>query len=199
MEKACHNIEQQHIACNNNIGRSAGALDTTNNNNTSSSNNKNVVVDNELLVNAVNGEVDVTAPTVASAAFSGFEGPEKKLEIDFKRVESDGSVKFAAFPVQRSTPQDGLRALSRAKLDHLCSLVSCTILSKTSNEFFDSYVLSESSLFVYPQKLLMKTCGTTTLLRCLATALQYAAECGLEVEALFYSRQKFIFPDKQKV
>ena len=142
---------------------------------------------------------NVPPTTVVSATFSGFEGPEKKLEIDFKRVDgTSGEVQYASYPLKPSTRKCGLRALSRQQLDTICSLVSCTILSSTSNEFFDSYVLSESSLFVYPQKLLMKTCGTTTLLLCLETVIQYAAEIGLKVEALFYSRQKFIFPEKQK-
>jgi S-adenosylmethionine decarboxylase len=114
-------------------------------------------------------------------------------------MNDEGGVEYASYPMQPSNEHSGLRALSRKKLDYICSLVNCTILSKTSNEYFDAYVLSESSLFVYPQKLLMKTCGTTTLLNCLSTVVQYAAECSLEVEELFYSRQKFIFPDKQKV
>lgn len=138
----------------------------------------------------------MTQPALSS--FSGFEGPEKKLEIDFKLKCADGSFSYVHYPLQPSNRTDGLRAISRERWSQLCSLVSCTILSQTSNDYCDSFVLSESSLFVYPQKFLMKTCGTTTLLACLNTIIEFAAECGLEVESAFYSRQRFLFPDKQK-
>ncbi|MCO5554780.1 hypothetical protein L7F22_008314 [Adiantum nelumboides] len=51
----------------------------------------------------------------------------------------------------------GLRALSRYQLDGILSAAECTIVSHLSNEKFDSYVLSESSLFVYPYKIVLKT------------------------------------------
>lgn len=78
-----------------------------------------------------------------------FEGPEKTLEVVFR---SDKGV------------SEGLRALSRQKIDHLCTKAKCTILSQISNSHMDAFVLSESSLFVYRHRLVMKTCGTTTLL-----------------------------------
>ncbi|KAJ2472462.1 spermidine resistance protein, partial [Coemansia sp. RSA 2320] len=53
--------------------------------------------------------------------------------------------------------------------------------------------LSESSFFVYPNKLVLKTCGTTTLLyaipRILAIAHQYLGATG--VHQVFYSRKNF--------
>lgn len=60
--------------------------------------------------------------------------------------------------------------------------------------------LSESSFFVFPNKLIMKTCGTTLNLlglpRILAIAKEYS---GLEsVWRCFYSRKSFMFPDRQK-
>lgn len=44
----------------------------------------------------------------------------------------------------------------------------------------------------------MKTCGTTTLLRCVATLLQAASqELGLMLEWMGYSRKNFTFPGDQ--
>ncbi|CAM9808140.1 unnamed protein product [Sphacelaria rigidula] len=80
----------------------------------------------------------------------------------------------------------------------MCLRAKCTILHQISNDYLDAYVLSESSLFVYPHKVVMKTCGTTTLLRCVATLLQAARkEQGLVLEWMGYSRKNFTFPGDQ--
>ena len=77
------------------------------------------------------------------------------------------------------------------------TLAGCVILSHVSNEHMDAYVLSESSLFVYKHKCFLKTCGTTTLLRCLPALLDAARAEGLELEWLGYSRKDFTFPTDQ--
>lgn len=66
-----------------------------------------------------------------------------------------------------------------------------------SNKYLDAYVLSESSLFVYPYMIVLKTCGTTTLLRCVATLIELGRKIGLEIDWLGYSRKNFSFPGDQ--
>eukprot|EP00808_Paulinella_micropora_P011224 g67370.t1 len=112
-----------------------------------------------------------------------FEGPEKLLEILW-------------LPEEGST---SLRTLPQSVWESVLKLVRCAILSKTSNDFFDAYVLSESSLFVYPNKIILKTCGTTTLLRALDCIIKIAKEkCGLTlIDDLWYSRRNFFEPKKQ--
>lgn len=114
--------------------------------------------------------------------FDGFEGPEKRLEITFRKNEE--------LPA-------GLRAKNKEQWQELLNTVKCTIISATSNKFLDSYVLSESSLFVYPFKIVLKTCGRTTLLHCLDMLSKYAEDCGTAIEFLLFSRRNFNFPDKQ--
>jgi len=112
----------------------------------------------------------------------GFEGPEKRLEIDFK--------------INPNRPL-GLRSLSREQINELLDLAKCSIVGSKSNDFFDSYVLSESSLFIYPFKFVIKTCGTTTLLRCISRLMEFAAELELSLELVMYSRKNFVFPQRQ--
>jgi len=112
----------------------------------------------------------------------GFEGPEKVLELEFSTVKG---------------PEAGLRTLSREQWDLVLADAKCSILCNMSNDHFDSYVLSESSLFVYPHTAILKTCGTTTLLRCIERLVSYTTEIGMELEWVGYTRKNFTFPHKQ--
>jgi S-adenosylmethionine decarboxylase len=122
---------------------------------------------------------------LASYQFEGFEGPEKKLLFKFTGVKSSSAHKN----LRNITPD--------VWQNEVLDLAHCKIISQTSNEHFDSYVLSESSLFVYPDQLLLKTCGTTTLLHTVKSILDIAEQCGLEPEHVMYSRKNFIFPHLQ--
>lgn len=117
----------------------------------------------------------------------GFEGFEKRLEVVFFMpsilVDPDGK---------------GLRNLVRTQLDQMLSAAECTIVSQLCNEELDSYVLSESSLFVYPYKIILKTCGTTKLLKAIPLLLELAGELGLEACGCRYSRGTYIFPQEQQ-
>ena len=82
------------------------------------------------------------------------------------------------------------------------------------SEHVDAYLLSESSMFVFPHKIILKTCGTTTLLSGLPRMLEIAAVVagfphsvanlvkGTATAAMpyrvFYSRKNFLFPDRQR-
>jgi S-adenosylmethionine decarboxylase len=123
--------------------------------------------------------------TVAPAS-PGFEGFEKRLEIEFH-----------AAPVFKDPSGRGLRDLPRAELDAMLRVAECTIVAAMSNAELDSYVLSESSLFVYPQSVIIKTCGTTKLLCVVPVLLEAAARLAMKVSRVKYTRGTFLFPAAQ--
>lgn len=116
----------------------------------------------------------------------GFEGFEKRLQITFSEA-----------PIFIDPQGLGLRALTRSQLDSILDAACCTIVNHLSNSELDSYVLSESSLFVYPNKIILKTCGTTKLLLAIPPILQLAESLQLTVVSVKYSRGSFIFPNAQ--
>jgi len=65
------------------------------------------------------------------------------------------------------------------------------------NEYCDAYLLSESSLFVYPYKIVIKTCGKITLLHCLAHMTEMAALFNTSVSRVSFSRRNLFFPEDQ--
>ncbi|KAK7340765.1 hypothetical protein VNO77_21478 [Canavalia gladiata] len=116
----------------------------------------------------------------------GFEGYEKRLEISFFESGMFGDHQG-----------EGLRALSKDQLDEILKPAECTIVSSLSNDYVDSYVLSESSLFVYPYKIIIKTCGTTKLLLSIPIILKFADDLDIAVKSVRYTRGSFIFPGAQ--
>jgi S-adenosylmethionine decarboxylase len=116
----------------------------------------------------------------------GFEGYEKRLEISFFKLGIFADPK-----------REGLRSLAKTQLDEILGPAECTIVSSLANDDVDSYVLSESSLFVYSYKIIIKTCGTTKLLLSIPPILKLAGSLSLTVKSVRYTRGSFIFPGAQ--
>lgn len=186
-----------------------------------------------------NGSGNATPPDVDPQG--PFEGPEKLLELwfaDCPELLSPQALR-ATFtilqdaqgrPLDADTapprPRVGLRAVPRAMWEGMLDIVKCKVLSVIEGQDVDAYLLSESSMFVFPHKIILKTCGTTTLLLGLQRLLELAqwaiagdakafARDGVDntsddataasrkalgsiVQQCFYSRKSFMFPERQK-
>ena len=144
--------------------------------------------------------------TIDLDSSNAFEGPEKLLEVWF--APSPEALPFG-------TQVDGLKTVSADTWKEMLDLVHCKVLSVVESEDVDAYLLSESSMFVFPHKLVLKTCGTTTLLwglhRMLEIAASYAGfphhpgslvknaiSSAAAPYRVFYSRKNFLYPDQQK-
>ncbi|KAI5300311.1 hypothetical protein KEM56_002551 [Ascosphaera pollenicola] len=140
--------------------------------------------------------------TINLDSTNAFEGPEKLLEVWFASSSREMS----------SIQPNGLKSVPREVWTDMLDLVSCKILSIVSSADVDAYLLSESSMFIWPHKLILKTCGTTTLLlglpRILQIATQFAGfpghvcpDSSMVVASpyrVFYSRKNYLFPDRQR-
>lgn len=72
--------------------------------------------------------------------------------------------------------RDDLRRIPREALEQLLQIVKCEIISSRRNDQIDSYVLSESSMFISKNRFILKTCGNTVLLKCLKPLLYLVRE-----------------------
>ncbi|KAI9654936.1 MAG: spermidine resistance protein [Bathelium mastoideum] len=144
--------------------------------------------------------------TIDLDSSNAFEGPEKLLEVWF--APSPEALPYG-------TQADGLKSVNADTWKEMLDLVHCKVLSIVESDHVDAYLLSESSMFVFPHKLVLKTCGTTTLLWGLHRMLEIAAtDAGFahhpgslvkDVASsaaapyrVFYSRKNFLYPDQQK-
>ena len=107
-----------------------------------------------------------------------FEGAEKLLEIQLNK-DNDSNLRQIV---------DWQEMLNEA---------NCTILKTTRGDTMDAYVLSESSLFVMSHKIVVKTCGCTTLLKVLQKFVGIAVFLGYERMQLYYSRKCYLAPQLQ--
>ena len=107
-----------------------------------------------------------------------FEGSEKKLEVVFSKNSQN----------LQSMPDSFFRSLlkkSRAQE-----------LNRFSNPYCTAFLLAESSLFVWDHRLVLITCGNTTL----ASALLYLSKImgQKNILACFFQRKNEFFPLNQK-
>ncbi|MCP4160364.1 MAG: hypothetical protein GY760_09845 [Deltaproteobacteria bacterium] len=107
---------------------------------------------------------------------SKFEGPEKKLEILLNKKLPD------------------LKDNSCKKWDRVVKKSHAKIISYISNGTLDAYLLSESSLFVWDDRILMITCGDTTLVDAIPDILEIIGDAK---PVLFYECRNFNFPKLQ--
>lgn len=105
-----------------------------------------------------------------------FEGPEKKVEL-----------------VLRGAPN--LRALPASTWSDVVEAAGACILSHLSGERVDAYLLSESSLFVWDNRVAMLTCGRTHLVDAIVRMLEFIPKDSIEM--LVYERKNEHFPERQ--
>ncbi len=104
-----------------------------------------------------------------------FEGPEKKLEIQFKGLD------LLSFP--------------KSYWENLVDLTGAKILSEINNEHTVAYLLSESSLFVWENRIVLITCGETKLIK---AALELYKEFKSSITSIFFERKNEYQPVSQK-
>ncbi len=107
-----------------------------------------------------------------------FEGPEKKIEIIL------------------AEPQPGLRCNADGRWRRVVHASGAEILNSVSTAKLDGYLLSESSLFVWENRLLLITCGQTTPVRALPEILEFIDR--EKIAFLFYERKNLSFPCEQE-
>ena len=113
-----------------------------------------------------------------------FEGPEKNLQVIFNKLYYD-------------TGTGTLRSINQERWQEMLNYAKCKIISKLENEKSISFILSESSLFVYDDRIILKTCGTTPLLYALDDIILIGKELNLKPAAILYWRKNFSNPHLQ--
>jgi len=114
-----------------------------------------------------------------------FEGAEKKILIHFN-------------PRSCSQRSNDLRTIPHEHWDRMLASIDCKALSCMENENITAFVLSESSLFLFPRAILLKTCGLTRLLVSIPLILELARIfCDLEASQILFCRKNFLQPEKQ--
>lgn len=118
----------------------------------------------------------------SSPAELGFEGPEKNLQVIFAKTYYDTGT---------------LRLIPKSRFQEMLNYAKCKILSSIASSDCISYILSESSLFVYDDRIILKTCGTTPLLKALDDIILIGQEIYLKPAAVLFWRKNYTNPQCQ--
>lgn len=153
----------------------------------------------ELVSHAVSsGGEPLAGMTAPPAADDFFEGSEKRLEVHAAwEDEREAPAAGRLLRAERSAA-GGLRSIPRAQVDAFLGEAGCEVLSVSHNAVYDAYVLSESSLFVAADRMVIKTCGQTPLIDALPSVKRCAAALGMALTYVKYSRASYLNGDRQQ-
>lgn len=112
-------------------------------------------------------------PLTSAIAGRGPRRADAAQDISFARVEGDG-----------------LRRVPQSVWAEVCKDAKCSILHLESNPQFDAYLLSESSLFIFPERMIAKTCGQTMLLNLIPHLFTLAEAVGTRPTVLTVRAQR---------
>jgi ornithine decarboxylase len=139
----------------------------------------------------------VAKPALAIAPEDGdfFEGPEKTLMLEFKRTKA-GSLR-------EISDDTWSMILKTANCEILSKVASCAVKKSRRQRGVTAYLLSESSLFVYDNRIVLKTCGKTTPLAALPELLELGGKKGgsadpRHVSTVLYSHPAYFRPELQE-
>lgn len=107
---------------------------------------------------------------------NNFEGPEKRLELYFS-----SNISF----------------ITHTQWSNLLKNTNCRIINVIHNPHVTMYLLSESSLIVFQDRCILKTCGTTQPLKIIPHLNNIIQPFNICIVRLIYSHRHFIFPDNQ--
>lgn len=107
---------------------------------------------------------------------NNFEGTEKKLELIVENCN--------------------LRSWGRSYFEQAIEKSGAKILSVISNDHIDAYLLSESSMFVYDDSIIIITCGKTCILNTFEFLIKKIKNDNILY--FFYERKNPMFPKDQK-
>lgn len=106
-----------------------------------------------------------------------FEGPEKKLEVILKKKIT------------------GLRSNRNERWKRVVTSAGADIIQGSRTEKMDAYLLSESSLFVWEDRILLITCGKTQLIHAVPEIIRIVGKQN--VAFVFYERKNLLYPNEQ--
>jgi len=135
--------------------------------------------------NTSNGSSESEERTVTESLHEEnvYEGVEKKLILMYTGA---GNVSIQ-------------KAIKEEVWNKVVEAVDAKVLSVVRGDHVDAYLLSESSLFVFKDRIFMKTCGTTRIFNAVEVIVSHLSEemPGINLTRVAYSRPTYRFPNRQ--
>jgi len=112
-----------------------------------------------------------------------YEGVEKKLILMYTGA---GNVSIQ-------------KAIKEEVWNKVVEAVDAKVLSIVRGDHVDAYLLSESSLFVFKDRIFLKTCGTTRIFNAVEVIVTHLSEemPGINLTRVAFSRPTYRFPNRQ--